>query len=133
MAAAEKSWPLSKVTDGAHWDAEDIFGHLCIVADAAFLSAGFLPCDARPETTPWFERARGGGRINMGMGGQYSALAKLGLAVLTSNTAIDTYDARRDPVSAAFVFLSYAVLVILTAHFVRAFAHAHAGEPGQED
>ena len=39
MAAAEKSWPLSKVTDGAHWDAEDIFGHLCIVADAAFLSA----------------------------------------------------------------------------------------------
>ncbi|XP_066343030.1 uncharacterized protein [Miscanthus floridulus] len=52
MAAAKKSWPLNKVTDGAHWDAEDLFGRLCIVADAAFLSAGFLPCDA-PETTPW--------------------------------------------------------------------------------
>jgi hypothetical protein len=67
------------------------------------------------------------------MGGQYSALAKVGLTVLTCNTALDTYDARREPGSAAFVFVSYAVLVILTCNFVRAFAHAHAGEPGQED
>ena len=51
MAAANKFWPLNKVTDAAHWDAEVLFGRLCIVGDAAFLSSGFLPCDA-PETTP---------------------------------------------------------------------------------
>lgn len=46
----------------------------------------------------------GGARINMA--GQYSALAKLGVAVLTCFVALDTYDARRDPVSAGFVFVA---------------------------
>ncbi|KXG20652.1 hypothetical protein SORBI_3010G232800 [Sorghum bicolor] len=57
MAAANKSWPLNKVTNAAHWDAEDLFGRLCIMGDAAFLSSGFLPCDA-PETTPWSVSSR---------------------------------------------------------------------------
>jgi len=57
MAAAYKSWPLNKVTDAAHWDAEDLFSRLCIVGDAAFLSSGFLPCDV-PETTPWSVSSR---------------------------------------------------------------------------
>ncbi|OQU76199.1 hypothetical protein SORBI_3010G108800 [Sorghum bicolor] len=65
MAAAYKSWPLNKVTDAAHWDAEDLFSRLCIVGDAAFLSSGFLPCDVpettpcdTPEMTPWFVSSR---------------------------------------------------------------------------
>ncbi|CAD6212314.1 unnamed protein product [Miscanthus lutarioriparius] len=45
MAAAKKLWPLNKGTDGAHWDTEDLFGRLCIVADAAFLS--WLPAVRR--------------------------------------------------------------------------------------
>lgn len=59
MAAAKKSWPLSKVTDASRWDAEDLFGRLCIVADAAFLSAGFVPCECdAPETTPCWSLSR---------------------------------------------------------------------------
>jgi hypothetical protein len=64
----------------------------------------------------------GGGRINMA--GQYSALAKVGLAVLTCKAALDGYDASRDLVSAAVVFVSHVVLVVLMGLFVRAFAHA---------
>ncbi|OEL25764.1 hypothetical protein BAE44_0013218 [Dichanthelium oligosanthes] len=82
-----------------------------------------------------FERSRagqgGGGRINMG--GQYSALTKVGFAVLTCNAAIDTYNARRDPASAALVLACYVVLVTLTGLFVREFARAHGGEQGHNN
>ncbi|CAN6175232.1 unnamed protein product [Urochloa humidicola] len=44
--------PLRKVTDATRWDAEDIFGRLCILAHAAFLYAGFHPI-AAPAATPW--------------------------------------------------------------------------------
>ncbi|CAL4932728.1 unnamed protein product [Urochloa decumbens] len=44
--------PLHRVTDGARWDAEDLFGRLCIVAHAAFLYAGFHP-SAAPAARPW--------------------------------------------------------------------------------
>ncbi|CAN6311613.1 unnamed protein product [Urochloa humidicola] len=44
--------PLHKVTDDARWDAEDLFGRLCILAHAAFLYAGFHP-SAVQEVTPW--------------------------------------------------------------------------------
>ncbi|CAN6294000.1 unnamed protein product [Urochloa humidicola] len=43
--------PLHKVTDDARWDAEDLFGRLCILAHAAFLYAGFHP-SAVQEVTP---------------------------------------------------------------------------------
>jgi hypothetical protein len=68
----------------------------------------------------------GGARINVA--GQYSALAKVGLAVLTCNAAIDAYDVRRDPVSAAFVLVCYVVLVVLMGLFIRAFAQARASD-----
>jgi hypothetical protein len=71
----------------------------------------------------------GGGETNMH--GQYYALAKVGIAVLTCNTALDTYNARRDPFSAALVYVSYTFLVILTGLFVRVFARAHTAEQGQ--
>ncbi|CAN6293974.1 unnamed protein product [Urochloa humidicola] len=45
-----KTSPLHKVTDDIVWDAEHVFGRLCIVAHAAFLYAGFLPHGA-PDTT----------------------------------------------------------------------------------
>ena len=62
------------------------------------------------------------------MGEQYSALATVGLAVLTCTAALDTYDARCDPGSAAFVVVSYVVLVVLMGLFVRAFAQARASD-----
>ena len=68
----------------------------------------------------------GGAWINMGE--QYSALATVGIAVLTCTAALDTYDARRDPGSAAFVVVSYVVLVVLMGLFVRAFAQARASD-----
>ncbi|CAN6208736.1 unnamed protein product [Urochloa humidicola] len=71
-------------------------------------------------------RARGGdgaaGRNNMA--GPYSALARVGLAVLACTAALDADAGRRDALSAALVFLCYAGLVILTGLFVRAFARA---------
>jgi hypothetical protein len=76
-----------------------------------------------------FERGEGAGRVMMDV--QYCALAKVGFAVLTCNAALDAYDARRDPGSASFVFVSYVVLVVLIGLFVRAFARGHAGEQGQ--
>ncbi|CAD6337747.1 unnamed protein product [Miscanthus lutarioriparius] len=75
------------------------------------------------------DQVRGGeGGARMNMGGQYSALAKVGLAVLTCNAALDAYDVRRDPVSAAIVFVSHVVLVALMGLFVRAFAQARASD-----
>ncbi|CAO2174456.1 unnamed protein product [Urochloa humidicola] len=47
-----KCSPLHKVTDDARWDAEDLFGRLCIVAHAAFIYAGFHPTAAL-AATPW--------------------------------------------------------------------------------
>ncbi|KAG0512760.1 hypothetical protein BDA96_10G042100 [Sorghum bicolor] len=75
------------------------------------------------------EEEEGGGRVNMD--GQYCVLAKVGFAVLTCNTALDAYDARRDSDSAALIFVSYTLLGILTVLFVRALAHGHAAEQGQ--
>jgi hypothetical protein len=69
------------------------------------------------------------GRINMHR--QYYALAKVGFAVLTCNSALDAYHTRRDPGSAAFVLVSYTLLVIMTGLFIRAVARGHAGEHGQ--
>ncbi|CAL4916002.1 unnamed protein product [Urochloa decumbens] len=48
----DKSSSLHKVTDDTTWDAEDLFGRLCIVAHAAFLYAGFHP-SAAPVARPW--------------------------------------------------------------------------------
>ncbi|CAN6208741.1 unnamed protein product [Urochloa humidicola] len=78
----------------------------------------------------FFERARAGdaaaGRNNMA--GPYSALARLGLAVLACNAALDAYESRRDDtLSAALVLLCYAGLVIQTGLFVRTFARALGG------
>ncbi|CAL5045907.1 unnamed protein product [Urochloa decumbens] len=79
------------------------------------------------------ERARGGGDRNNNMARAYSALARVGLAVLACNAALDAYDGRRDDtVSAALaVLVCFSSLVILTCLFVRAFAHAHGGGHGQ--
>ncbi|CAN6208714.1 unnamed protein product [Urochloa humidicola] len=80
------------------------------------------------------KRARGGdgaARNNMaGPCGPYSALARLGLAVLACIAALDTYDGRRDTPSAALVLLCFSVLVILSGLFVAAFARALGGGQG---
>ncbi|CAL4932725.1 unnamed protein product [Urochloa decumbens] len=47
-----KCSPLHKATDATRWDAEDIFGRLCIFTHAAFLYAGFHPRSV-PAATPW--------------------------------------------------------------------------------
>ncbi|KAL6606212.1 hypothetical protein ACP70R_041865 [Stipagrostis hirtigluma subsp. patula] len=82
-----------------------------------------------------FERARarrgGGGarwaRVDMD---RRSALAAVLFAVLACNTAIDTYSARRDAGSAAFVAVAYVGLVATTGHFLRTFARAGGGGQG---
>ncbi|CAL5036738.1 unnamed protein product [Urochloa decumbens] len=76
------------------------------------------------------ERARGGAR-NDNMAMPYSALARVGLAVLACNAALDAHDARRNTLSAALVLVCFSGLVILTCLFVRAFARAHGGGHGQ--
>ncbi|CAL5036735.1 unnamed protein product [Urochloa decumbens] len=68
-----------------------------------------------------FERGRGGDGGNMG--GPYSALARVGLAVMACNAALDAR--RDDTLSAALVLVCFSGLVILTGLFVRAFARAH--------
>jgi hypothetical protein len=78
------------------------------------------------------DHVRGGeGGHGINTDGQYYALAKVGFAVLTCNSAVEAYDTRRDPGSAAFMLVSYANLVILIGLFLRAFARGHAGEHGQ--
>ncbi|KAL6642533.1 hypothetical protein ACP70R_020714 [Stipagrostis hirtigluma subsp. patula] len=51
MTAAAKHYPLHEVTDDG-WNAESVFGRLCIVAHAAFLHAGFVPHGA-PAASRW--------------------------------------------------------------------------------
>ncbi|CAL5050978.1 unnamed protein product [Urochloa decumbens] len=76
------------------------------------------------------ERARGGARDN-NMASAYSALARVGLAVLACNAALDAHDTRRDDtVSSALVLVCFSGLVMLTGLFVRAFARAHGGGHG---
>ncbi|CAD6337746.1 unnamed protein product [Miscanthus lutarioriparius] len=78
------------------------------------------------------DQVRGGeGGCGINMDRQYCALAKVGFAVLTCNSAVDAYDTRRDPGSAALMLVSYAILVILIGLFLRAFARGHGGEHGQ--
>ncbi|CAL5045876.1 unnamed protein product [Urochloa decumbens] len=78
------------------------------------------------------ERARSGARDN-NMARAHTALARVGLAVLACNAALDAYDGRRDDTvsSALAVLVCFSGLVILTGLFVRAFAHAHGGGHGQ--
>ncbi|CAN6288548.1 unnamed protein product [Urochloa humidicola] len=45
-----KTGPLHKVTNDIVWDAECIFGRLCIMAHTAFLYTGFLPHGAAATT-----------------------------------------------------------------------------------
>ncbi|CAN6215124.1 unnamed protein product [Urochloa humidicola] len=75
-----------------------------------------------------FERAGGGDGVaarNNNMAGPYSALARVGLAVVACNAALDAYGGRGDALSAALVLACFSFLVILTGLFVRAFARAH--------
>ncbi|OEL38924.1 hypothetical protein BAE44_0000057 [Dichanthelium oligosanthes] len=64
-----------------------------------------------------FERA--GGRDRIGIGAQYSALARMGFAVLACNSALAIHDARAGAGSLAFVLLTYAALLVLTWLFLR--------------
>ncbi|CAN6172492.1 unnamed protein product [Urochloa humidicola] len=79
------------------------------------------------------ERARGGdGAARNNMDSAYSALARVGIAVLACNAALDAYDGRRDDtLSEALVLVSFSSLVILMGLFVRALARAHGGGHGQ--
>ncbi|CAL5045869.1 unnamed protein product [Urochloa decumbens] len=78
------------------------------------------------------ERALGGdGAARNNMAGPYSALARVALAVMACNAAIDAYEGRHDALSAALVLACFSGLVILMGLFVREFAGAHVGGHGQ--
>ncbi|CAN6165136.1 unnamed protein product [Urochloa humidicola] len=79
------------------------------------------------------ERAAAGREGAANMGGQYSALANMGLAVLNCNMALDACDVDAAPGSPALAFVFYAALVILIADFVLAFARGHGTERGHAD
>ncbi|KAK3146954.1 hypothetical protein QOZ80_3BG0275730 [Eleusine coracana subsp. coracana] len=56
--STEKTIALDAVTDDNQWNAECLFGKLCIVAHAAFLDAGFRPRGTPVKKTPrsWTRR-----------------------------------------------------------------------------
>ncbi|OEL38922.1 hypothetical protein BAE44_0000058 [Dichanthelium oligosanthes] len=63
---------------------------------------------------------------------RYSALTKIGFAVLACNLALAIHDARADAGSLASVFASYVALVTLTWLFLRNFGdRAHGRGVGR--
>ncbi|KAJ1257968.1 hypothetical protein BS78_10G037300 [Paspalum vaginatum] len=72
------------------------------------------------------DRRRGDG---IGGGGGSRLLAKLGVGVLTCNSAVVAYRSRGDPGALAFVALAYAALLLLL-YFLRRFERARPGDRG---
>ncbi|CAN6208734.1 unnamed protein product [Urochloa humidicola] len=69
------------------------------------------------------EYERGPGRDRIGIGRQYSALARMGFAVAACNSALASHGVRGGggAASLAFVLLAFAALLALTWLFLRSF------------